>query len=157
MGSVVDTEQVDLIQQRYEETLPEGIKLPWNSTVSLLLEHISSAKATSLLSGDQQFIREAPLFILFRADVSRLHDASDHHRRPGNKVGLERIDSFIMSTLDAAMTAQNAAVAAESLGLGICYAGGAQNNACELTDYFELPSHVVGLFSMAVGKPNPET
>ncbi|KAJ4115381.1 hypothetical protein NW768_011233 [Fusarium equiseti] len=108
------------------------------------------------LSGEQDFIRQAPLFILLCADLSRLHNASDHHGRPGDGAGLERIDLFIMSTIDVAMAAQNASIAAESLGLGICYVGGARNNTRELSDYLALPLHVVGLFGMAVGKAKPE-
>ncbi|SCO91023.1 uncharacterized protein FRV6_15151 [Fusarium oxysporum] len=108
------------------------------------------------LAGDQEFIREAPLFILFCADLSRLHDASDYHGRPGDGAGLECIDLFIMATLDAALAAQNVTVAAESLGLGMCYVGAARNNACDLSDYLGLPPYVVGLLVMAVSYADPK-
>ncbi|EXA35661.1 hypothetical protein FOQG_13222 [Fusarium oxysporum f. sp. raphani 54005] len=108
------------------------------------------------LAGDQEFIREAPLFILFCADLSRLHDASDYHGRPGDGAGLECIDLFIMATLDAALAAQNVTVAAESLGLGMCYVGAARNNARDLPDYLGLPPYVVGLLVMAVSYAEPK-
>ncbi|KAF4994465.1 hypothetical protein FDECE_13114 [Fusarium decemcellulare] len=109
----------------------------------------------AILCGDQDFIRQAPLFLLFCADLGRLADASEHHGDPGQGAGLKRIDLFIMATLDAAMAAQNATIAAESLGLGMCYVGGARNNARDLADYLDLPHRVVGLFGMAVGKADP--
>lgn len=60
-----------------------------------------------------------------------------------------------MANFDAAIAAQNVAIAAESLGLSMCYVGGARNNAEDLTKYLELPSRVIGLFGMAVGYANP--
>ncbi|XEU97439.1 hypothetical protein FSHL1_002725 [Fusarium sambucinum] len=196
--NIVD-DQTSLIQERYGESLAQEGRIPWNPTISNILQHVSvrnfipdeklpeatletfmvaaqSASTGSMLqswsavaitdperkshiatlSGEQDFIRQAPLFILFCADLSRLQNASDHHGRPGDGTGLERIDLFIMSTIDAAMAAQNAAIAAESLGLGICYVGGTRNNAREMSDYLALPPHVVGLFGMAVGKARPE-
>ncbi|GAB6927369.1 hypothetical protein JCM10914A_13520 [Paenibacillus sp. JCM 10914] len=37
-------------------------------------------------------------------------------------------ENFIVATVDTALAAQNAAVAAESLGLGIVYIGGLRND-----------------------------
>lgn len=105
------------------------------------------------LCGDQDFIRQAPLFLLFCIDLRRIAEASAQHGTPSE--GLKRIYLFIVGALDAGMAAQNAAIAAESLGLGTCYVGGARNNAQELSEYLELPSRVMGLFGMAVGKADP--
>ncbi|KAI9155625.1 nitroreductase [Paramyrothecium foliicola] len=107
------------------------------------------------LAGDQDWIRQAPLFLIFCIDLRRLAESSESQGRPGDGAGLKRIDLFIMATIDAAMAAQNAAVAAESLGLGMCYAGAARNNARELADYLNLPNRVIGIFGMAVGHADP--
>ena len=37
-------------------------------------------------------------------------------------------EDFIVATVDASLFAQNLALAAESLGYGICYIGGIRNN-----------------------------
>ncbi|KAF9882263.1 hypothetical protein CkaCkLH20_00299 [Colletotrichum karsti] len=104
------------------------------------------------LAGDQPFIRQAPLFILFCADLSRLSESSERLHKPAQ--GLEKLDPFLMASIDAALAAQNMAIAAESLGLGMCYIGAARNNARQLTDLLKLPPRVVGLFGMTVGKPD---
>ena len=60
---------------------------------------------------------------------------------------------FLMATIDASLAAQNAALAAESLGLGICYVGAARNKPRELTALLQLPPRVFALFGMAIGIP----
>ncbi|KAI1260271.1 Nitroreductase [Xylariaceae sp. FL1019] len=105
------------------------------------------------LCGDQDFIRQAPLFLIFCADLSRLTKVSAQYGLRGE--GLEFTEMFLMASLDAGLAGQNAAVAAEALGLGICYVGGARNNSRELGDLLRLPPRVIAVFGMAVGKPDP--
>lgn len=104
------------------------------------------------LAGDQDFIRQAPLFLLFCADLNRLTKISDQEDQPGK--GMEYMDMFLMSSIDAALASQNVSLAAESMGLGICYVGAARNNAQELTELLRLPPRVIGLFGMAIGHPD---
>ncbi|KAI0148609.1 Nitroreductase [Xylariaceae sp. FL1272] len=105
------------------------------------------------LCGDQDFIRQAPLYLIFCADLSRLTKVSAQYGLRGE--GLEFTEMFLMASLDAGLAGQNAAVAAEALGLGICYVGGARNNSRELGDLLKLPPRVIAVFGMAVGKPDP--
>ena len=106
------------------------------------------------LCGDQGFIRDASLFLVFCADLSRLTKVSDQEGTPA--AGLEYTEMFLMASLDASLAAQNVSVAAESLGLGICYVGAARNKPQELASYLGLPERVVALFGMAIGWPNLE-
>jgi nitroreductase len=106
------------------------------------------------LAGDQDFIRQAPLFLLFCADLSRLSKISDQEQQPGK--GIEYMDMFVMATVDAALASQNVSLAAESMGLGMCYVGAARNKARELTRMLRLPPRVIGLFGMAIGHPSSD-
>ncbi len=106
------------------------------------------------LCGNQDFIRQAPLFLVFCADLARLTLVSEQAGLPGE--GLDYLEMFIMATIDAALAAQNVAVAAEAQGLGICYVGGARNKPRELTVLLNLPPRVFALFGMAVGWPEEE-
>ncbi len=106
------------------------------------------------ICGEQDFIRQAPLFLVFCADLARLTRLAAQSELPD--VGLEYLEMFVMATIDASLAAQNAALAAESLGLGICYVGAARNQPRELATFLELPPRVFALFGMAVGVPNPE-
>ncbi|KAI1400366.1 nitroreductase [Hypoxylon fuscum] len=109
--------------------------------------------AAAALCGAQDFIRAAPLLLVFCADLSRLTAASAAHGTPG--AGLRFAEMYTMAALDAALAGQNAAVAAEALGLGACYVGAARNRPRELAGLLALPPRVVALFGLAVGAPDP--
>ncbi len=119
-------------------------------SVVALQEPEHKAQAATLC-GDQEFIRQAPLFLVFCADLARLTFVSEQNALPGE--GLDYIEMFIMATIDAALAAQNAAIAAESLGLGLCYVGAARNKPRELAALLRLPPRVFALFGMALGWP----
>lgn len=106
------------------------------------------------LSGDQDFIWQAPLFLVFCADLARLSAASEREGLPG--AGLDYLELYQTAVIDAALAAQNAAVAAESMGLGICYVGGARNHPQEMTALLHLPRRVVALFGLTVGVPTKD-
>lgn len=106
----------------------------------------------SLLCGDQAFIRQAPLFLVFCADLSRLSFLSERQELEGG--GLEYFEMFVMATVDASLAAQNVAVSAEALGLGMCYVGAARNRPKELAELLNLPPRVIALFGMAIGIPD---
>lgn len=124
-----------------------------NWSVIALQDPAHKAEAATLC-GDQDFIRKAPLFLIFCADLNRLTSVSEQQDLPGE--GLDYFEMFLMATIDASLAAQNAALAAESLGLGICYVGAARNKPRELTELLHLPPRVFALFGMAIGIPVPE-
>ena len=105
------------------------------------------------LCANQEFIRRAPLFFVFVADLARLTWVSEQESSPAE--GLDYFETFLLAAIDATLAAQNAAVAAEKLGLGICYVGGARNHPRELAELLHLPPRTIGLFGMAVGWPAP--
>ncbi|ORY71454.1 Nitroreductase [Pseudomassariella vexata] len=104
------------------------------------------------LCGNQDFIRQSPLFLVFCADLNRLTNLSEKQQSAGE--GLEFTEMFLMASIDASLAAQNASVAAESLGLGTCYVGAARNHSRELAELLQLPQRVIALFGLAVGKPD---
>jgi FMN reductase (NADPH) len=101
------------------------------------------------LSGNAH-VTECPLFLVWCADLKRLDAACAEHRRT---VVHETAESFLIATVDAALAAQNAAVAAESLGLGICYIGGIRNRIAEVAELLGIPRLVYPVFGMCVGYP----
>lgn len=115
------------------------------------LEDPAHKAEAAALCGDQDFIRQAPLFLVFCADLARLSAASEREALPG--LGLDYLEMFLTAVVDASLAAQNAAVAAESLGLGICYVGAARNHPRELAELLHLPPRVIALFGLAVGFP----
>lgn len=107
----------------------------------------------SQLAGNQPYIRQCPLFLVWLADLARLAYIAE--RRGLAHEGLDYLEMFVMATVDAALAAQNAAVAAESLGLGIVYIGAMRNRPEEVAAVLGLPPHVFAVFGMCVGYPDP--
>jgi hypothetical protein len=62
---------------------------------------------------------------------------------------------FLMAAIDATLAAQNAAVAAESLGLNMCFIGGLRNDAARVAELLKLPSGATAVFGMCVGYAKP--
>ncbi|KAJ0423296.1 Nitroreductase-like protein [Aspergillus carlsbadensis] len=119
-------------------------------TYSILAIREPSHKATvAQLSGNQPFLHTAPLFLIFCADLHRMSTLVTKYNQAGKP--LEKIDMLLAATIDASVAGQNVAIAAEALGLGICFVGGVRNCAAELSEILRLPPRVFALFGVAVG------
>jgi nitroreductase len=105
------------------------------------------------LCADQQHISQAPLFLAWCADRNLLDRVC---RSLGYEQNTDYLESFLVSAVDVAIAMQNAALAAESLGLGICYIGAIRNNLQAVIDLLELPPLVVPISGMTVGRPARE-
>ncbi|MEC0171629.1 oxygen-insensitive NADPH nitroreductase [Paenibacillus graminis] len=106
----------------------------------------------SKLSGNQAYIEQCPVFLVWCADLYRLREISGPHLQ-GAASYEGSTENLIVATVDVALAAQNAAVAAESLGLGIVYIGGVRNNIAELSELLGLPELVYPVFGMCLGYP----
>lgn len=104
------------------------------------------------LAGNQAYIEQCGLFLVFCAELHRLTEATGLHGQTFH----QNTESFIVATVDAALAAQNAAIAAESLGFGICYIGGIRNNPPEVCELLGLPQLAYPVFGMCVGVPDQE-
>lgn len=105
------------------------------------------------LAGNQAHIRQSPLFLVWLADLARLAYIADSRGLPHE--GLNFLEMFLVAAIDAGLAAQNAVVAAESLGLGTVYIGAIRNHPEEVATILNLPPHVFAVFGLCVGYPNP--
>ena len=106
----------------------------------------------SVLAGNQEYVADCPLFLVFCADLYRMQQAIAKHDLQMD----HSTEHFLIATLDAALAAQNAAVAAESQGLGIVYIGGIRNNPRGVADLLRLPKLVYPVFGMCIGHPDQD-
>ena len=107
----------------------------------------------SELAAGQGFIARAPLFLCWLADLSRLERLGHAHGR--ELEGVEYLEAYMVALVDAALAAQNAAVAAESLGLGTVYVGALRNRPDAVAAELGLPRNCVAVFGLSVGHPDP--
>lgn len=108
------------------------------------------------LSGGQSYVAENGHFFVFCADLYR-HQVIGEIEGGDVIPSLESTEKFMVTLVDTALAAQNAAIAAESMGLGICYIGGIRNHLEEVKTLLQIPERVIPLFGMAVGYPDQET
>lgn len=104
------------------------------------------------LSGNRH-VKDCGAFFVCCADLKRLEHACEKH---GTEIQHGTTENFIVATVDASLFAQNLALAAESLGYGICYIGGIRNNPEEISELLHLPDKVYPVFGMTVGVPDEE-
>lgn len=105
--------------------------------------------ALAKVAANQKHIEQCPLFLVWVADISR-------NQRLGAAEGvtLETMpyqETFLVAAIDAALAAQNATVAAESLDLSCVYIGALRNDPQEVARIVGLPSGAFGVFGMCVG------
>jgi FMN reductase (NADPH) len=107
------------------------------------------------LAGNQSYVAENGYFFVFCLDYNR-HLLASEMKETNVSETIESTEGFIVGTVDVALAAQNLAIAAESLGLGIVYIGGIRNNLKEVSELLDCPEYVLPLFGMAVGYPDAE-
>ncbi len=105
------------------------------------------------LAGGQAHIRQAPLFLVWLADLAR----ADRIAAQGGKgrEALDYLETLVVSVADAALAAQTAVVALESLGLGSVYIGAIRNRPEDVARELGLPPLVLPVFGLCVGRPDP--
>ena len=109
--------------------------------------------AIAKIANTQKHIEQCPLFLAWVADVSR-------NQRLGAEEGVELevmpyLETFLVAAIDAALAAQNAVVAAESLGLSTVYIGAMRNNVQEVGKILGLPQGAMGVFGLCIGYAAP--
>jgi nitroreductase len=105
------------------------------------------------VTGGQVHIEQAPLLLVWLADLSRADRMAAARGR--TMEGCDYLESFVVAALDAALAAQNAAVAAESMGLGTCYIGALRNDPVRVAAELGLPPRAMAVFGMCVGREDP--
>ncbi|WP_234454974.1 NADPH-dependent oxidoreductase [Pseudomonas lactis] len=98
----------------------------------------------SALAGNQAYIRQAPLFFVWLADLSRVTRVAE----------LQGIELEAMPYLESLLL--GTVVALESLGLGSVYIGAVRNDIEGVAKELGLPPQVYPVFGLSVGYPSTE-
>jgi nitroreductase len=106
------------------------------------------------LSGEQDHVRDAPLLLIWIADVARVRALAASRGTAVHATGY--LETTMTAFLDAALAAQNAVVAAESLGLGTVYLAGVRDDPEALAAELKLPPGAAPVVGLVVGRPDPE-
>lgn len=101
------------------------------------------------VAADQKHIEQCPLFLVFLADLSRAARIAERQGEPLQN--LPYLETFLVSAIDAALAAQNAVVAAESLGLATVYIGALRNGPEAVAASLALPKGAMAVFGLCIG------
>lgn len=96
----------------------------------------------------QEMVRDAPVFLTFCADFHRMRKWLKLREAPDN---FDNFMSFMIAAIDATLAAQNAALAAEAEGLGICFLGTTLASCGEIARILRCPENVVPLVGFSLG------
>lgn len=147
----------EVTREQLERIIAAGQMASTSSNVQaysvIAVTDFEQKRALSALSGNQSYIEKCPVFLVWCADLYRLQKVSEAHL--GDQPGYaDSVENFIVATVDAALAAQNAAIAAESMGLGIVYIGGVRNHTAQFSERLNLPEQVYPVFGMCIGYPD---
>jgi nitroreductase len=111
---------------------------------------------------NQPFIARAPMVWVFLADYQRWYDYFLHCRvdevcaQDGKDMRTPEEGDLFLACCDALIAAQNAVVAAESLGLGSCYIGDIIEQYEEHKEMLNLPQYVFPIAMLVFGYPTKQ-
>ncbi len=91
-------------------------------------------------AGNQKYIEEAPVFLVFCIDFYRAKLAAEKHGKDLRVV--EDMESILVGSTDVGIALGSAVVAAESMSLGTVPIGGIRRNSNTFVELLELPEYV---------------
>ena len=107
----------------------------------------------SVTCDNQPFIAQAKMILIFCADCKKWYDAfmsaGCTPRKPG-------VGDLLLAVSDANIAAQNAVVAAHSLGIGSCYIGDVMENCEAHRELLGLPEYVIPAAMLVFGFPTQQ-
>ena len=101
------------------------------------------------IAGNQVYIEEAPIFLVFCMDFYRAKLAAEL-----NGVDFKATNSLeatLVGSIDVGLSMANAITAAESLGLGTVPIGALRNDATKVAELLNLPDYVFPLCGLVIG------
>jgi nitroreductase len=121
--------------------------MQWTSVIAIT--DPAKKKVLAEIAGNQKHIEECPLYLCWVTDMARNLAIGE-----AEKTELEVmpwLETFLVASIDVALAAQNAVVAAESVGLSTVYIGAMRNDPVRVAELLGLPKQCFVLFGLCVG------
>ncbi len=105
------------------------------------------------LAGNQPYIQEAPVFLVFCADFYRTKQACEME---DFTLEIDSPDFLTIAATDVGIALGTAVVAAESFGLGTVAIGGVRKSTAAIIERLQLPEGVLPISGLCIGYPAEE-
>ncbi|MDV4151910.1 NADPH-dependent oxidoreductase [Clostridium sp. AL.422] len=103
------------------------------------------------LTGNQPYVSEAPVFLVFLIDFYRTYLAAQKNNV--EQIVHEYIEGTEVGSVDVGIALGAATIAAESLGLGVVPIGGVRKDPEKVIELLDLPKYTFPLVGLVVGYP----
>lgn len=137
-----------------EAVLRAAFRAPTSSNIQsysvIVVRNRDTLAKLAVVTKNQRHVAEAPVFLAFCADLTRIEHALKKHGHDFNDNNLE---VGLVSSVDAALVGMSASLAAESIGLRGLMIGAVRNDALATAEILGLPYRVYCLFGMCLGWP----
>ncbi len=156
--SVRDYSDRPVEESMIDTILKAAFRAPTSSNIQaysvIVVRDQGTKDKMSVVTGNQQHVKETPVFLAFCADLTRIEDAL---QRNAHTVEGNNLEVGLVSSIDAALVGMSAYLCARSLGLAGVMIGGVRNNAVDTAEVLGLPKHVYCVFGMCLGWPGKVT
>jgi FMN reductase [NAD(P)H] len=105
------------------------------------------------LCAHQEFVADCGVLLVFCADISRIVAACE---KQGYEFRSDHLNTQLIAHGDAFLACQNAALAAESMGLGTCMLGNIRYRPGEVSKLLALPHRVFATVGLTIGHPDED-
>jgi FMN reductase [NAD(P)H] len=135
------------------QAMPSSINAQHTSVI--VVRDKAKKKKISELAGNQAYIDQAPVFLVFVMDFYKTKLAAEKNGR--TQVIHESLEGTAAGVFDAGLAMGGAIIAAESLGLGIVPIGGIRKDPKAIIELLELPEFTYPVAGLVVGYPDTES
>jgi nitroreductase len=136
--------------------LKAGVHAPCAGNLQIVsiikIEDLKRRKKIQKILGGKKFIGEAPVNLIFCIDWRRNRRWAELEVAPFTATSTLRW--FLMGFEEVGIVAQSICIAADSVGLGSCYAGTILNRLKEVITFLNIPKYVFPVVLVSLGYPS---
>lgn len=138
-----------------EAILKAAFRAPTSSNIQsysvIVVRDREILRQLASITSNQRHVAEAPVFLAFCADLTRIAHALD---RRGHSIADNNLETGLVASIDAALVGMCASLAADSLGLRGVMIGAMRNDASAAARILGLPDRVYCVFGLCLGFPD---
>jgi len=138
-----------------DAVLEAAFRAPTSSNIQaysvVVVRDPARLSALAAAAADQKHVRNAPVFLAFCADITRIQQAMEQSQK---SIDPNNLELGLVSSIDAALVGMSASLVAESFGLKGVMIGAVRNDPLEVARVLGLPKGAYCVFGMCLGWPD---
>jgi FMN reductase [NAD(P)H] len=146
----------DISEEFLDQILKSAQAMPSSingqQTSIIVVRDKEKKKKLAHLAGDQKWIEDSSVFLIFVMDFYKTSLAGEKTGNP--QVIHESMEGTLAGSFDAGIAMGGTIIAAESLGIGIVPIGGIRKSPTEVIELLELPKYTYPVAGLALGYPS---